>query len=195
VPKRLIVGLGNPGPQYKKHRHNVDFMVADLLAKAWEIPLQREKHQSVFGRGTRHGLDVILAKPQTFMNLSGDSVCEWVRKEGLKPETDLLVVCDEMQLVVGRVRLRPSGSSGSHNGLESVQERLGSSGYARLRLGVDKPDHPSQWADWVLSSFKPEEKDPLEKALEKACLACDLWLSEPDIEKVMSKVNGKTGES
>jgi PTH1 family peptidyl-tRNA hydrolase len=165
-------------------------MVVDLISRAWDIPLKKNKHHSLFGRGERHGLDVILIQPQTFMNLSGDAVAEWVRKEGLKPAHEILVVCDEMQLPVGKVRLKPAGSSGSHNGLASVEERLGTRDYARLRLGVDKPARASDWADWVLSSFKPYEKEPLEAALEKACRACDLWLSEPDFEKVMSKANG-----
>ena len=190
MPKRLIAGLGNPGPQHKKQRHNVGFMVVDRLAKAWSIPLRMEKHQSLFGRGEVKGLDVILVQPQTFMNLSGDSVALWARKEGLDPSSEVLVICDEMQLPVGKVRLRPHGSAGSHNGLASVEERLGTRDYARLRLGVDKPVDPSLWADWVLSSFKPGEKEPLDKALEKGVLACELWLAEPDIEKVMSQANG-----
>ncbi len=187
--KKLIVGLGNPGPEYRGQRHNVGFLLVEHLADAWGLSFQGRKHQSRFARGRVEGVDLVLVQPQTFMNASGDAVRDWVAYEGLDPSRDLVVVCDEMQLPLGRLRLRPGGSAGSHNGLKSIIQRLGGQDFPRLRVGVDKPARASQWADWVLSDFRKEEREALRLSFEAAGRGLALWLKEPSLEKVMSKIN------
>ncbi len=123
------------------------------------------------------------------MNLSGTSLAEWKRREGLEPSSDLLVIYDDMDLAPGRVRLRPSGSGGSHNGMSDVVERLGTPAVPRLRLGVGRPLDPAEWADFVLSSIPPAERTLLGQAVAKAETACAAFLKEPDLARLMNTVN------
>jgi peptidyl-tRNA hydrolase, PTH1 family len=187
--KRYICGLGNPGAKYAKTRHNVGWWVLDELAKRLDLPESGEKHEALFKRGVVDGVRLTLLYPQTFMNASGQCLAEWKRREGLEPATDLLVLYDDMDLAPGRLRIRASGSGGSHNGMSDVVERLGTPSVPRLRLGVGRPLDPADWADYVLSSIPPDEKKLLEQAVQKAADGCLAWLKEPDFPKLMSRVN------
>jgi PTH1 family peptidyl-tRNA hydrolase len=189
MQRRYIVGLGNPGPQYARTRHNVGWWVLDALARSWDLPEAGEKHKSLYRRGVVDGVKATLVWPQTFMNLSGTSLAEWKRREGLEPSTELLVVFDDMDLAPGRLRLRPGGSGGSHNGMNDVIERLGTPAIPRLRLGVGRPTDPAAWADYVLAGIPPAEKTLLESAVDKAAQACRGFLTEPDLPKLMNRTN------
>jgi PTH1 family peptidyl-tRNA hydrolase len=190
VHRRYFSGLGNPGPQYARTRHNVGWWVLDALEKAWHLPESGDKHKSEFRRGTVEGVKVTLIRPQTFMNLSGTCLAEGQRREGLEPSSELLVLYDDMDLAPGRVRLRPAGSGGSHNGMKDIVERLGTQAIPRLRLGVGRPQDPAAWADYVLAGIPPDEKALLETAVAKAVQACAQFLSEKDLGTLMNRTNG-----
>ncbi len=189
---KIIVGLGNPEPKYFNTRHNAGWRLVDHLAQAWGIAIdpRRVKNQALFGEGQLEGRPVVLVKPLTYMNLSGESVATWVRYRNLDPARDLLVACDEMQLAPGKVRLRAKGSEGSHNGLASVSACLGSRDFARLRLGVGAPASAADWVDHVLRSFPPEEWAALREALPRAEEACRRFALGEPIEAFMARCNG-----
>ena len=187
--RRYFCGLGNPGPQYVRTRHNIGWWVLDALQAAWKLPDSGLRHQSEFKRGVVEGAKVTLIKPLTFMNLSGSSLAEWKRREGLEPSAELLVLYDDMDLPPGRLRLRPAGSGGSHNGMKDIVERLGTRSIPRLRLGIGRPADPADWADYVLAGIPPGEKSALEGAVERAVEACRLLLGE-DLPAVMNRING-----
>lgn len=189
MEKRFIAGLGNPGAKYARTRHNIGWWVLDALAARLDLPEQGEKHEAAFRRGPTGGRRLTLLWPQTFMNLSGQALAQWRRREGFDPAGQLLVVYDDMDLPPGRLRLRASGSGGSHNGMKDVVERLGTQAVPRLRLGVGKPLDPEAWPDYVLAKVPPAEKALLESAVGKAVEACLAWLEDPDIPRLMNKVN------
>ncbi len=184
---RLIVGLGNPDPEYQWTPHNLGFLAVDELANRGGIRVERPEGKALVGRGKLAGQEVLLAKPQTYMNLSGVSVRELLGKYELMPE-DLLVLWDEVQLPWGSIRLAPEGSAGSHNGAKSVIGSLGTQKFARLRLGCG-PDHPlGSRKEYVL---RPMKKAELEVAAEEVALAGDaveLWLTN-GIDSAMNKFN------
>jgi PTH1 family peptidyl-tRNA hydrolase len=189
---KIIVGLGNPEPKYFNTRHNAGWRLVDALAQAWGIAIDpaREKSKALFGEGQVGGQSVLLVKPTTYMNLSGEAVAAWVRYRSLDPSRDLLVACDEMQLAPGRLRLRQSGSAGSHNGLASVIACLGTQDFPRLRLGVGAPASAADWAGYVLKSFPPEEWAALQDALPRAEEACRRFVLGEALEPIMSRCNG-----
>lgn len=189
MQRRYFCGLGNPGDKYSRTRHNIGWWVLDALARRWRLDEAGEKHRGLYRRGSVEGVKVTLIWPQTFMNLSGTCLAEWKRREGLEPAAELLVLFDDMDLAPGRLRLRPAGSGGSHNGMKDVVERLGTQAVPRLRLGVGRPQDPAAWADYVLSSIPPDERRLLDAAVEKAVLACEARLKEPDLAKLMNTVN------
>ena len=189
MERRYFCGLGNPGEKYARTRHNVGWWVLDALARRWKLGEQGEKHDSKFQRGVVEGVKVTLIWPQTFMNLSGTSLAEWKRREGVEPGRELLVLYDDMDLAPGRLRLRPAGSGGSHNGMKDVVERLGTPAIPRLRLGIGRPVDPAEWADFVLSGIPPAERALLEQAVAKAETACQAFLKEPDLARLMNTVN------
>jgi PTH1 family peptidyl-tRNA hydrolase len=181
---KLIVGLGNPGPNYQKTRHNAGFMVVDRLCEAHakgEVP--RSRFQGALVETTISGEKCLLLKPLTFMNLSGRSVGEAARFYKVDVGRDLLVVTDEVYLPVGRIKLLPGGGTGGHNGLSSVQEHLGSETYPRLRVGVGvlpsggKPPLIDQ-ADFVLSKFTEDEAPLLEASIRKCVATLELWVGK-----------------
>jgi PTH1 family peptidyl-tRNA hydrolase len=175
---KLIVGLGNPGRQYERTRHNLGFMVVDLLAARWSIGMTVEGSGS-FGRGRVAGQTVGLLKPMTFMNRSGQAVLEVVQFYKLET-ADLLVVFDDLDLPVGRVRVRAKGSAGGHKGLGDIINRLGSEDIARVRIGIARPAGDDA-VDYVLSPFGPQEREPIEAAVRVAAQAAECWLTEgPD---------------
>jgi PTH1 family peptidyl-tRNA hydrolase len=172
---KLIVGLGNPGRQYERTRHNMGFRVVDRLADRWAVPLALKGH-GAFGRGTFAGQTVALLKPMTFMNRSGQAVLEVVQFFKL-PLADLLVVYDDLDLPVARVRLRARGSAGGQKGMADVINRLGDDEIARVRIGIGRPA-AGDAVSYVLSRFLPDEQPLVEGALDKAVEAVECWVDD-----------------
>ena len=190
----LIVGLGNPGAEYTKTRHNAGFMLADLLASRWRAAWSTEKKfQSRVAKAERNGCRVVLCEPQTFMNLSGEAVGALVRFYQL-PLTKLVVAVDDADLALGEIRLRPGGSSGGHHGLESIEQHLGSREYARLRIGIGRNDGAREITDHVLGQLSTGELAVLEKVLARAADQVESWLAH-GLQKAMSQFNGVIDDS
>lgn len=186
VAEWVIVGLGNPGPQYRGTRHNVGFEVIDLLAARHHIKVQRSKHQALYGFGAIEGVPVVLVKPLTYMNLSGNALAAMARSVGVAP-SHILVVADDLDLPVGRIRLKPKGSAGGHGGHKSIIERLGTSEYPRVKIGIGRTDK-SETIDHVLGSFSPEERQDINEAIQRAAHAVEVVL-QVGVERAMSRVN------
>ena len=160
----IIVGLGNPGIQYARTRHNAGFMAVDALAKKYNVSVNRSKFKALVGDAEISGKRVLLMKPQTFMNLSGEAVSEAARFYKLTPDR-IIVLSDDISLDVGKLRLRRKGSAGGHNGLKSIGELIGTDDYPRLKIGVGKKPHPEyDLAAWVLSNFNDSEIQSLRDA-------------------------------
>jgi len=187
---KAIVGLGNPGREYAGTRHNIGFDVVDEVARRWNVQLRPWKSvANVVVVSTR---GAVLVEPQTFMNLSGDAVSRLLAFHKLTPE-DVLVVVDEVQLPVGRLRARRSGSAGGHNGLKSVIQHLGTE-FPRLRIGIGRGDPKWDLADHVLSRFARDERDAVAEAVNRAADAVELFV-EDGLEAVMSRFNAESGTS
>lgn len=183
----LIVGLGNPGAEYEQTRHNVGFMLIDLLAKRLQTSVKRVECRSLIGRGEVGGKLVELAKPQTFMNLSGDAVgC--LMSAGDREETSLLVVSDDLAIPFGTLRIRPKGSHGGQNGLRSIIDHLKTQDFARLRIGIG-PDHPlTNTSNFVLAKFGKDEAKELPDVLGRAADAVETVIKS-GLDDAMAKVN------
>jgi PTH1 family peptidyl-tRNA hydrolase len=164
--KYLIVGLGNPGEEYEKTRHNAGFLVLDKLASKLGAEWKSERHGWI-ARGSHKGRQLILLKPNTYMNLSGKAVSYWMQMDKVKPE-NTLVILDDLALPTGKLRLRLNGSDGGHNGLRSIDSTLGMNKYPRLRFGIGKDFFPGKQVEYVLAPFKKEEEQEVEEALIKA---------------------------
>ena len=185
----LIVGLGNPGEDYAKTRHNAGFLLVEKLAAQWRSGWTKErKFQARVSRAERGGRTVLLAEPQTFMNLSGESVAALMQFYQLSLERLLLVV-DDADLPLGEIRLRPGGGAGGHHGLESVTQHVSSREYARLRIGIGRSGESRQITSYVLGKFSPGESALLDKVLERAAGQVECWL-DAGIQKAMSQFNG-----
>jgi PTH1 family peptidyl-tRNA hydrolase len=184
--RRLIVGLGNPGKEYQETRHNVGFRVIDLLAERHGIELRKHRHQSVYGEGRIAENAVLLAKPLTYMNLSGAAVAALARYHGITPG-DVLVLCDDVNLPLGRLRLRTKGSAGGHNGLKSIIGSLGTDEFPRLRIGVGAPAGQPM-VEHVLGRFNRREAEIIATVLPAAADAVELSLRE-GIEAAMNRYN------
>jgi len=184
--EKLIVGLGNPGRKYAGNRHNVGFQCLDRLAEAWGLSFSKRKHKALLAQGEIAGLETTLAKPQTFMNLSGEAVVRLARFYKLPPE-GVLVIYDDLDLPLGKIRLRPEGGSGGHRGMSSIIEHLGTGGFPRLRVGIGRPTRGDP-VNYVLSDFAPDERMAIEEAYERAVSAIELWLAE-GIEAAMNRYN------
>jgi len=188
-PMHLIVGLGNPGAEYAKTRHNAGFLLVEKLAEQWQSSWTNErKFQARVARAESAGKKVLLAEPQTFMNLSGEAVGALVQFYQL-PVEKILVVVDDADLPLGEIRLRPSGGSGGHHGLESLMQHLGTKEFARLRLGIGRKDEARQITGHVLGKFSAAENALLEKVLERAAGQLECWLNA-GLQKAMSQFNG-----
>ncbi len=182
----LVVGLGNPGENYRWTRHNVGFLVVESLVLRHGVSL-REKDQAILGSFSLEGHEVFLFFPQTYMNESGQAVAPFSRYRQI-PAERILVVADDLDLPVGKTRLRGSGGSGGHHGLDSIIAHLGSSSFPRLRIGIGKPASPQEGANHVLSGFPPEEKALIGEAVEKAAEGIEsLILKGP--EAAMREIN------
>lgn len=181
----IIVGLGNPGKKYRLTRHNVGFSVIDRFSERCDIPCNKKKFEAVIGEGRIGESKVLLAKPQTYMNLSGVSVGKLIAYYGC-PQNKLMVICDDLNLPVGAVRVRRKGSSGGHNGLKSIAQHIGS-GFPRLRVGIGRPTIMDA-KGYVLTPFTEDEKEDINRAIEKACQALDVWITT-GIEDCMNVFN------
>lgn len=190
---KVIVGLGNPGPEYDRTRHNVGWWVLDHLAGVWRLDSWKKDGQSLVASGTNHGTRVRLVKPMTYMNLSGAVLKPYLRKPAWSAAIDLLVIADDVALPVGTFRIRAKGSAGGHNGLKSVQAALGSPEYARLKVGTRPEDERrmrGDLADFVLDKFGRRDTVLIEDLIPKIVEAVECWM-ESDVETAMNKFNGE----
>lgn len=185
----LVVGLGNPGPKYEWTRHNMGFLVIDELAEREKIPVQKLKYRALTNTALIGGRSVLLMKPTTYMNLSGESVGEAARFYKIPPER-VLVISDDVALPQGKLRVRRSGSAGGHNGLKNIISHLGSDQFPRIKVGVGGKPHPDHdMADWVLGKFTGQDRKVMEEAISRAADAVTLFLEQgPD--QAMAKFNG-----
>jgi PTH1 family peptidyl-tRNA hydrolase len=186
----LIAGLGNPGSDYAATRHNIGFVLVDRLVARWSADWDgRKRFNARLARLERAGQKVILCQPQTFMNASGEAVGAVARFYQLPPARTLIVL-DDADLAVGRIRLRADGSSGGHHGLESIERQLGTRAYARLRLGIGRrADDDREITDYVLGRFSAAELKVMEEVLDRACQQVECWISD-GIQAAMNKFNG-----
>ena len=187
---KLIVGLGNPGKAYADNRHNVGFQCIDRLSAEHRVPVKERRLRLkplkvVFGRGEVGGMPVVLAKPRTFMNLSGRAVAQLLRRFGVAPD-DLIVIHDDMDLPLGKIRIRRGGSAGGHRGVASIIDSIGTEEFARVRIGIGRPDGDE--VSHVLGDFTAEEKDIVAEAVERAVEAIRCILSD-GIETAMNRYN------
>jgi PTH1 family peptidyl-tRNA hydrolase len=191
---KLIVGLGNPGKEYEKTRHNVGFFIVDALAQTWGVGMGRKKFQGYFGEYlTEDGTKIVLLKPQTYMNLSGDCVGPWV--DFLKvPPKDILVVHDDLDLPLGRMKAQWAAGPAGHNGIRSIHEKLGHKNINRLRIGVGHPGHVARVIDHVLSAFSKAERAQMEQVKEKGVEAIKIFI-KMGLDPVSQMVNRRNGES
>ncbi|CEN31931.1 aminoacyl-tRNA hydrolase [Paraclostridium sordellii] len=184
----VIVGLGNPGKQYEHTRHNVGFDVIDILAKEYGISVTKIKHKALIGEGRVGSEKVILVKPQTYMNLSGETLID-IYNYYKVDSNNIVVIYDDIDLEVGKIRIRKKGSGGTHNGMRSILKCLGTNEFPRVRIGVSKPRQGQDLADFVLSRFRKEEADDIQDGLEKAAKAVDCMIRE-NLYLAMNKYNG-----
>ena len=185
TPEWLIVGLGNPGAEYRGTRHNVGFEVIDALAASGGVKLNDTRFRAKFGVGEVAGVAVVLVKPLTYMNLSGQAVAPIAKHYSIKPEK-VLVVADDLDLPVGRIRLRSKGSAGGHNGHKSLIASLGTSDYPRIKIGIG--NNKGETIDHVLSSFEPAERDRIDDAVRESCEGIAVILCD-GVDAAMRKIN------
>lgn len=182
----LIVGLGNPEEKYDNTRHNIGFEAIDYIAKKYNIDINRKKFKGEYGEGFIENEKVILMKPTTYMNLSGECVREVIDFYKLTNE-DILVIYDDISLDLGKIRIRRKGSAGGHNGIKSIIAHVGSDEFSRIKIGIGQPK--GDLVNYVLGKFSKEEKEVLEEVLEVSKLATDTIIRE-DINSAMNKYNG-----
>lgn len=186
----LIAGLGNPGTKYEMTRHNIGFHTIDYIADEMGIKVKKLKYKALYGEGVINGERVILVKPQTFMNLSGESIAEFVKFFKI-PVENVIIISDDISLDTGRIRVRGKGSAGGHNGLKSIIYMLNSDNFPRVRIGVGAPTHADyDLADFVLGRFSKEEIPVLEEAIVRADKAVKEIIAR-GFESAMNKFNGK----
>ena len=184
----LIVGLGNPGDNYARTRHNVGFRAVDRLAERLGVRLDRAKFRGLYGQALWQGQKLILLKPQTFMNLSGESIREAVDYYKIDPE-DIIVIYDDISLDVGQLRIRKKGSAGGHNGIKNIIAHLGTQEFPRIKVGVGAKPPKMDLADYVLSRFSKEDREKMEQAFKDAAEAVEVMIAEgPDA--AMNRFNG-----
>lgn len=187
----IIVGLGNPGREYGNTRHNIGWDVIDVLADRAHVDVLEKKHKAIIGKGVIAGQKCILAKPQTYMNLSGESVRELVDYYKIDEETELIVISDDVSLEVGQIRIRKKGSAGGHNGLKSIIGHLGHDTFQRVKMGVGEKPKGYDLADWVLGHFSKEERKLMDDAAKRAAEAIELMITE-GADVAMNRYNRKT---
>lgn len=186
----VIAGLGNPDKKYDKTRHNVGFDVIDAMAKRYNIELTEKKYRALCGSGYIAGQKVLLVKPQTYMNLSGESIQAVLNFYKLDAGSDLLVIYDDINLAPGRIRVRAKGSAGGHNGIKNIIVVTGTQEFARIRIGVGEKPQGWDLADYVLGRFSKEERALVEDAFADAVKATEMILKD-DLSGAMNQFNGK----
>ena len=184
---KMIVGLGNPGAGYAQTRHNVGFMVIDKFATAYQLTINKKQGQSLLGQGFIEGQKVLLVKPQTFMNKSGEAVSEIINyyREGIE---DLIIIHDDLDLDFGRLRFKRGGGTGGHNGLKSITKMLNSPEYSRLKIGIGHPPEFMPTEAYVLGSFPAKEKEEVPEIIKEAVEGLKTWLFE-GVDVAMNKFN------
>ena len=186
----IIVGLGNPKKEYDNTRHNIGFDVIDALADANRIGVSEKKHKAIIGKGIIAGQKVVLAKPQTFMNLSGESVRELTDYYKADETTELIVISDDISLDVGQLRIRKKGSAGGHNGLKNIILHLGHDSFQRIKMGVGEKPKNYDLADYVLGHFSKEERPIMDESVKDACKAIEMMIND-DTDGAMNIFNKK----
>ena len=186
----LIAGLGNPGRQYEKTRHNLGFDTIDELIDRHRIPQGGIAHKAMYGKGMIAGEKVLAVKPLTYMNLSGESLREWVNYYKLDPETEMIVIYDDIDLEPGQIRIRKKGSAGGHNGIKSIIAQLGTQNFYRIKVGVGAKPRGWDLADYVLGRFSSDERIAVDKAICDAADAVEMILRD-GIESAMNHYNRK----
>lgn len=184
---KVIVGLGNPGVKYENTKHNVGFMLVDHLASQIQLEVDKEKFQGIYGIGTYQGEKILLLKPLTYMNLSGESLRAVIDFYKIDPK-DIMVVYDDLDLPVGKIRLRMKGSAGGHNGIKSIIAHLGTQEFNRIRIGIGRPENGMSITDYVLSDFSKEDNEKIKEMISQAKKACIKWIDTPFLE-VMNEFN------
>ncbi len=183
----LFLGLGNPGRSFKFTRHNAGFLLVEKLSEDWDIPLKKSSHLSLWGKGKRSEEEVILAKPLTYMNRSGEAALS-LSADFKIPPSNCLVICDDLDLPLGTIRLRKSGGSGGHKGLQSIIDLLKTKDFPRLRLGIGRPEEKGEEDKYVLSPFTEEEWNVFVEVLERGKRTLETVLLS-NLEEAMSKFN------
>ena len=183
----LIVGLGNPGPRYRCTRHNVGFRCVDLIARKWGIRQSERRAKAVLGRGNHAGKEIVLAKPRTFMNNSGEGVAYLLARFGATP-ANLVVIYDDMELPTGRLRIRPTGSDGGHNGMRSIIASIKTQDFPRIRVGIGPPSPELDSIAHVLGRFSQEESSQIAHSLKRVAEAVECLL-EQNIDVTMNRFN------
>lgn len=189
----VIIGLGNPGKKYQNTRHNAGFMAIDAIADKYGISIKEKKHKALCGSGVIEGHKVLLVKPQTYMNLSGESVGDILNFYKLNPEEDMLVIYDDVSLAPGNIRIRKKGSAGGHNGIKSLIAHTGTQGFMRIKIGVG--EKPAGWAlaDYVLGHFSEEDNKRLAEIMPDVIQAAVLMM-QGNADKAMNDYNAKKQE-
>lgn len=185
---KVIVGLGNPGKEYENTKHNIGFLTLDRLSERLGISIKQIKHKALTGEGFVKGQKLMLVKPQTYMNLSGQCVREVMQYYKLEPE-NLIVIYDDLDIPIGTLRLRAKGSAGTHNGMKSIIYDIQEDGFPRVRVGIGG-ERKGNLANYVISGFRKEDIDTVETAVEKAADAVECWIDE-GINAAMNKFNTK----
>lgn len=186
----VIVGLGNPEKKYEGTRHNIGFAVIDALADKYNISIKDKKHKALCGTGVIEGVKVMLVKPLTYMNLSGDSVADVMNFYKLDPEEDMLVVYDDISLAPGNIRVREKGSAGGHNGIKSIIARCGTQNFMRVKVGVGEKPEGWDLADHVLGHFSDEDSRLVREAVDDA-IGAIVMMSRGDVDQAMNNYNAK----
>lgn len=189
----VIVGLGNPGKKYENTRHNAGFIAIDALANKYGISITEKKHKALCGTGVMEGVKVLLVKPETYMNLSGESVGEIMNFYKLDPEEEMLVIYDDISLAPGNIRIRKKGSAGGHNGIKSLIAHLGTQGFMRIKVGVG--EKPKDWdlADYVLGHFSEDDNAKIKEVIPDIIDAAVLMM-QGEVDKAMNNFNAKKQE-
>lgn len=186
---KCIVGLGNPGKKYEKTRHNIGFMTLDELANQNNWSISQTKFRGLYTTEHVNGEKVLLLKPQTYMNLSGESLRGFMDYFDIEIE-DILVVFDDLDLPPGKIRLRKKGGHGGHNGIRNIIDQLGTKEFKRLRMGIGRPEVPVSVVDYVLGEFPKAEAKDVSDSIEQAVKACEAWM-EQSFDEVMNEFNAK----
>ena len=183
----LIAGLGNPGPEYKDTRHNIGFRAIDLLSQEIGVRLNSRRFQSRNCRTNFHGKEVILLRPKTFMNLSGKSIKSCADFYSLKAE-NILIVHDDLDLLVGKIKVVRYGGAGGHKGVQSIIDQLGDMGFPRVKIGIGRPRHGEAIEDYVLSPFYDDQKDPVKRVIQMSVRVCQLFILK-GLESAINHIN------